>query len=217
MILAAGRGERLRPLTDTIPKPLLRVAGRSLLDWHLKHLHSAGIRQVVINHSWQGTKIVEALGNGVSYGLHIEYSDEGNEALETGGGIFKALALLGDEPFLVINGDIYCDMPLRGLSLANGMLAHLVMVPNPEHNPHGDFALANGKLALEGERHTFSGIGVYSHDLFSESCDGVFPLAPLLKKAIAAGKASGVLWQGRWHDIGTPERLRALDRLLCCP
>jgi N-acetyl-alpha-D-muramate 1-phosphate uridylyltransferase len=214
MILAAGRGERMRPLTDTTPKPLLPVAGRPLIAHHLEALHAAGVREVVINLSWLGEQIAEQLGDGARYGLRLHYSHEGEPALETGGGIFKALPLLGPEPFLVVNGDVWTDYPFERLLQAPRGVAHLVLVPNPTHHPEGDFALAGERLVLDGERLTFSGIGVYRPELFEGCAPGAFALAPLLRKAAAAGQVSGEAFAGRWYDIGTPARLQTLEALL---
>jgi len=214
MILAAGRGERMRPLTDHRPKPLLEAGGRPLIDHHLTALAVAGIREVVINHAHLGAQIEAALGDGAAYGLRIRYSPE-ETALETGGGIFQALPLLGPGPFLVVNGDVWTDLDLGHLRLAAQDLAHLVLVPNPSHHPAGDFVLADGRVVAEGPaRLTFSGIGVYRAALFDGCVPGRFPLAPLLRAAIAAGRVSGEMHAGRWTDVGTPERLAALDRAL---
>jgi MurNAc alpha-1-phosphate uridylyltransferase len=214
MILAAGRGERMRPLTLARPKPLLEAGGAPLIVHHLRALAAAGIEDVVINLSWLGGQIKEALGDGDRYGLRLHYSDEGPEPLETGGGIFRALPLLGAGPFLVLNGDVWTDLDwarLRG-RLAPGDLAHLVLVPNPAHNSRGDFVLERGRIVeREGERLTFSGAGVYRAALFDGCPDGVFKLAPLLRAAARAGRVSGELHEGAWLDIGTPERLAELD------
>jgi len=218
MILAAGRGERMRPLTLARPKPLLDVGGRTLIEHHLAQLARAGIAQVVINLSWLGQQIHAALGDGSRFGIDIRYSDEGPEPLETGGGIFRALPQLGPAPFLVLNGDVWTTYPYAGLRerLASGDLAHVVLVPNPQHNEKGDFVLREGRMieGEEGERYTFSGIGVYRPELFDGCQDGVFKLAPLLRKAARAGRVSAELFTGDWLDIGTPERLAALDRRL---
>lgn len=212
MILAAGRGERMRPLTDTTPKPLLEVGGKALIEYHLLALQQADVQDVIINHAWLGQQIESYLGNGERYGLRIEYSEEIPVALETAGGIIQALPWLGTEPFIVINGDIWCDYPLRQLPRSPAGLAHLVMVDNPQHNPQGDFCLINNRLQAEGEtRLTYSGIGVYHPDLFAGLAAGIRPLAPLLKDAMAANQVSGEYYQGRWYDIGTPERLTELD------
>lgn len=210
MILAAGRGERLRPLTDSTPKPLVAVAGKPLIAWHLIRLAEAGYEHVVINLSWLGATVRQTLGDGSEYGLSISYSDEGDTALETGGGIFRALPLLGPAPFLVVNGDIFSDFPLVRARLRQGMLAHLVLVPNPDHNAQGDFSLEKESVVMHGPRSTFSGIGIYHPELFSGCNGGAFPLAPLLRSAIERGRVSGELWRGRWHDAGTVERLAEL-------
>ncbi|MDH3948177.1 MAG: nucleotidyltransferase family protein [Gammaproteobacteria bacterium] len=212
MILAAGRGERMRPLTDNTPKPLLEVGGKALIEYHLAALQQADVHDVIINHAWLGEQIESRLGNGDQYGLRIEYSPEIPAALETAGGIIQALPRLGTEPFIVINGDIWCDYPLQQLPRHLNGLAHLVMVANPPHNPQGDFCLSNSKLQAAGEpKLTFSGIGVYHPELFAGLEPGIRPLAPLLKNAMAAGRVSGEYYQGRWYDIGTPERLTELD------
>ena len=215
MVLAAGRGERMRPLTDRTPKPLLEVGGKALIEYHLAALQQAGVYDVVINHAWLGEQIESRLGNGDRYGLRIEYSPEIPEALETAGGIIQALARLGTEPFIVINGDIWCDYPLQRLPHHPDGLAYLVMVDNPPHNPQGDFCLNNGSLQMEGEsKLTYSGIGVYHPQLFAGLESGIRPLAPLLKKAMASNQVSGEHYRGRWYDIGTPERLAELDQQL---
>ena len=214
MILAAGRGERMRPLTDHTPKPLLQVGGKPLIAWHLERLAAAGFQEVVINHAHLGEQIEAALANGARWGLSIHYSAEG-VALETAGGIAHALPLLGELPFLVINGDVFMDMDLSNLkhALDKDRLAHLVMVNNPAQHAAGDLAFEQGRLSLEGERKlTFSGTAVYSPVLFA----GIAPatkarLAPLLHAAISHGTASAEHYRGVWHDIGTPERLRQLD------
>ncbi|BAZ95228.1 nucleotidyl transferase [Thiohalobacter thiocyanaticus] len=216
MILAAGRGERMRPLTDHTPKPLLPVAGRALIDYHLEALARAGLREVVINHAHLGVQIEAALGNGSRHGLRISYSPEPEGALETGGGILQALSKLGPDPFLVINGDIWTDYDYARLPQRLDGLAHLVLVDNPPQHPDGDFHLhTDGRLReTGGVRLTFSGIGVYHPDLFTGCEPGRFPLAPLLRRAIAQGQVSGEHFTGRWVDVGTPERLRELDRAL---
>lgn len=216
MILAAGRGERMRPLTLSTPKPLLRAGGKALIEYHLERLAQQGFEECVINTAWLGEQIPEVLGDGSRYGLSIQYSPEGDPPLETAGGIAHALPLLGDEPFLVINGDIWCDYlpdPSRDLQ---GQLAHLVLVENPEHNPKGDFALEHGQVHSEATvRYTFSGIGYYHPELFSDLDPSLpAPLAPLLRTAMDAGKVSGTLYEGQWVDIGTPERLAQLDQEL---
>lgn len=215
MLLAAGRGERMRPLTDLTPKPLLPVAGRPLIVWHLERLARAGFRDVVINHAHLGDQIEARLDDGAAWGLSIRYSKEPPGALETAGGIVQALPLLGDEPFLVVNGDIWCDWDVgRALgALRNDDLAHLVLVPNPGHNAKGDFALHDGRVASEGEsRQTFAGIGIYRRELFAGLEAGKpAKLAPLLRAAMNAGRVGGELHTGRWVDVGTPERLTELD------
>lgn len=216
MILAAGRGERMRPLTDSLPKPLLPLLDRPLIVWQIERLARAGFSDVIINHAHLGHLIEERLGDGCALGVHIRYSAEGEGgALETGGGIFKALPLLGDGPFLVINGDVWSDIDLAHLRLNRGDLAHLVMVDNPTHNPHGDFHLASGRLHGLGEpRLTFSGVGVYLPQLFDGCHAGAFPLAPLLRDAMALGRVGGTLHTGEWTDVGTPQRLAQLEQRL---
>jgi MurNAc alpha-1-phosphate uridylyltransferase len=212
MILAAGRGERMRPLTDHTPKPLLPVGGKPLLQWHVEALVAAGVCDIVINHAWLGEQIEAALGSGDALGAKIRYSPEG-EALETGGGIFRALPLLGDEPFVVVNADIVTDYPFARLPSVPAGLAHLVLVPNPAHHPEGDFYLEHGRVEAEGApRLTYSGIGVYHPNLFRGQQPGRFPLAPLLRRAMAAGQVSGEFYAGRWLDAGTPERLRDAEQ-----
>ncbi|SDX04501.1 N-acetylmuramate alpha-1-phosphate uridylyltransferase MurU [Thiocapsa roseopersicina] len=219
MILAAGRGNRMRPLTDRVPKPLLEAGGRPLIQYHLERLAAADIRDIVINHAHLGEQIEAALGDGSRFGVRIRYSPE-QTALETGGGIFKALPLLGPDPFLVINGDIWSDIDPIGLHLSGSDLAHLVLVDNPPHHPSGDFALTGGRVHAEGghaegrSRLTFSGVGVYSPSLFAGCRPGAFALAPLLRDAMARGRVGGAHHRGHWLDIGTPERLAELDRLL---
>jgi N-acetyl-alpha-D-muramate 1-phosphate uridylyltransferase len=239
MILAAGRGERMRPLTDFTPKPLLKVGGKPLIVWHLERLAKAGFKDIVINHAHLGEQIEQALGNGAQWGLHIQYSPE-KVALETAGGIANALHLLGNEPFLVINGDTYTEIDFTEIKLkstalqatnikTNGhagaghvlKLAHLVLVDNPPQHPNGDFAIefksqSDGMLKNEGaQMFTFSGIGVYHPDLFADVAKGqAAKLAPLLRKAIDNSAATAQYYQGVWHDIGTPERLKYLDESL---
>jgi len=217
MILAAGRGERLRPLTDTTPKSLLAAGGKALIVWHLEKLARAGFTDVVINHAHLGHMIEAALGDGSGFGLVIRYSPE-REALETAGGIARALPLLGTEPFLVINADVYsdCDFCALGTVQLGDKLAHLLLVDNPEQHPRGDFALEAGCVrASGGPLLTFSGMGIYAPRLFGGIPAGAkVPLAPLLRKAMAAGRVSGEHFRGRWHDIGTAERLLALDAAL---
>lgn len=215
MILAAGRGERMRPLTDHCPKPLLQVAGKPLIQYHIERLAAAGYDAIVINHARMGEQIEAVLGDGCDYGIPIRYSAEGDSALETGGGIRHALPLLAGERFLVVNADIYTDFPFGSAGLAESDLAHLVLVPNPAHNPDGDFPLVSGRIDMAAaHRYTFSGIGVYHRALFDDAPAGAFPLAPLLRRAALAGRVSGELYEGVWIDVGTPVRLEALDRLL---
>jgi len=215
MILAAGRGERMRPLTDTTPKPLLMAGKFRLIEYHLFNLAKAGFQDVVINVAWLGQQIIDTIGNGEKYNLNIMYSNEGDQALETGGGIFNALPLLGEQPFLVINGDVWTDYPLE--KLLNYPLndkAHLVLVNNPEFNPEGDFSISDGRLVGDSEsKFTFSGIGVYSSAFFNTGEKGKYPLAPMIRKFIAKDNVSGELYTGKWMDIGTVERLDELIKL----
>jgi MurNAc alpha-1-phosphate uridylyltransferase len=212
MILAAGRGERMRPLTDDTPKPLLRIGGQTLIEHHVHALAQAGITELVINHAYHGEQLVRALGDGNAYGVSITWSPEPDDALETGGGILNALPLLGDAPFLVVNADVWTDYPFKGLPDTPDGLAHLVMVDNPAHHPDGDFALSNGQLSQQGpHRLTFSGIGVYRPALFADCTPGAFPLAPLLRTAMDKDAVSGEHYTGRWFDIGTPERLAEVN------
>ncbi len=219
MILAAGRGERMRPLTDHTPKPLLPAGGKPLIVHHIERLAAAGLRDIVINHAHLGEQIETALGNGAGLGVNIAYSPEGEgRALETGGGIYKALTLLGPDPFLVINADIWTDLDFANLTLAPGDLAHLVLVDNPPHHPKGDFVLSHGRVLTNGDsRLTFSGIGVYHPALFAGCTPGAFPLAPLLRSAMTRGLVGGSHHRGMWIDIGTPQRLADLDRMLSGP
>lgn len=216
MILAAGRGERMRPLTDHTPKPLLTVGGKPLIFRHLEKLAHAGYRKVVVNHAHLGGQIEQALGTGERWGLQIAYSAEGQgRALETGGGICKALALLGDDPFLVINGDVFIELDYAGLALPRDSLAHLVLVDNPEHHPEGDFVLQQGRVRDQGSpKLTFSGVGVYHPRLFAGCKPAPFPLAPLLRLHMPEGRISGEHFDGYWLDVGTPERYQLLDRML---
>ena len=214
MILAAGRGERMRPLTDHTPKPLLPAGGRPLIEHLIVALVDAGITELVINHAHLGEQVEATLGDGSRWGVSIRYSPEG-KALETAGGIHRALPLLGDDPFLVVNGDIATDFRFATLLDRPIDLAHLVLVPNPEHHPRGDFGLQDGKAMDGGNiRYTFGGIGVYRPELFQDCVPGRFPLAPLLRSAMALGSVSGELHRGMWMDIGTMERLQAFDDYL---
>ena len=207
MILAAGRGERMRPLTDVLPKPLLEVQGKPLIVWHLEKLKSAGFKDIVINIAHLGYKIPKFLGNGEDYGLNISYSDEQETgALESAGGIKKALSLLGKEPFLVVNGDIWCDYNFSlDFNLGNS-LAHLILVSNPEHNSKGDFL-------YQESYYTFSGIGYYSKKVFENLSLGKHPLAPILKELVTQKKINFELHSGVWSDIGTPQRLAQVNTL----
>jgi MurNAc alpha-1-phosphate uridylyltransferase len=215
MILAAGRGERLRPLTDEIPKPLIKVAGKSLIEYHLLNLANAGFKEIVINTAWLAEKIHQQLGDGTNYDISIEYSDEG-EALETAGGIINALPLLGTEPFLVVNGDIWCDFNLSTLpELSDSTQSHLVLVKNPEHNQDGDFALQDNLVKNTGDpMFTFSGIGIYSPEFFTDQPSGSVPLAPIIRNKCNDDLVSGQFYDGSWTDVGTLERLQELDSQL---
>jgi MurNAc alpha-1-phosphate uridylyltransferase len=212
MLLAAGRGDRMRPLTDQTPKPLLAVRGKSLIVYHLEQLARSGVREVVINLAWLGARIRAALGDGSAFGLSIRYSDEGSRALETGGGIFKALPWLGSEPFLVVNADVHTDFDFGTLQIATDAWAQLLLVPNPAHHPNGDFVLEQGRVVAQGSpRWTYAGIGVYRPELFRGCQPGRFALQPLLQRAIAARRLQGELYTGQWSDVGTVERLAALQ------
>ena len=212
MILAAGRGERLRPVTDSVPKALIEVCGQSLIERHLVAIHSAGIETVVINLGWLGDAIVDRIASGSDYGLNVIYSPEGDDMLETGGGIHRALPLLGDEPFLVINADIYTDMPFPPPAPAAKELAHLVLVANPPHRERGDFDLDAGLVCASDEAAlTFSGVAMYRPEFFAGCAPGRFPLAPMLYDAADARRLSGSLYEGLWEDVGTPARLEELN------
>jgi MurNAc alpha-1-phosphate uridylyltransferase len=212
MILAAGRGERMRPLTDHIPKPLLEVRGKPLIQYHIERLAHAGIDEIVINLAWLGSMIRDSLGDGARFGVRIEYSEERPHALETAGGIFRALPRLGPGAFLVLNGDVFTDYPLAHAALAGNRDAHLILVPNPSQHRQGDFGLEHG-LALPSAplQYTFSGIAVYRPAFFAQCVDGAFPLKPLLLRSMAARRCSAELHTGIWEDVGTPERLAALN------
>lgn len=216
MILAAGHGKRMRPLTNETPKPLLEVGDKPLIIWHIENLIATGIKEIVINMGWKGWKLPERLGDGSQWGIRIYYSDEQDTgALETAGGIQKALPLLGGEPFIVVNGDIWCHYDYRNLTLRHNDQAHLLLVNNPEHNPAGDFAIKNGRVSTTGEvKYTFSGIGCYHPELFKNLQPGKAALAPLLRKAMEEQLVGGEVYQGDWRDIGTPERLALLDQEL---
>jgi MurNAc alpha-1-phosphate uridylyltransferase len=218
MLLAAGRGERMRPLTDHTPKPLLEVGDKPLIVWHIENLVRAGITELVINHAHLGAQIEKALGDGSRFGAHIQFSSE-DKALETAGGIAYALHLLGDQPFAVINGDIFCDYEFarlreRAAELKSGNdSAHLVLVNNPAQHPNGDFGMQQQRVTDNSPKFTFSGIGLYQPSLFAQISRGsIAPLAPLLRAQIALGKVSGERHQGLWVDVGTPQRLEELDR-----
>lgn len=217
MILAAGRGERLRPLTDRIPKPLIEVGGKALVVHHLEALAAAGFQRVVINTAWLGEQIEQALGDGQRWNLTIVYSREPEGALETAGGIVQALPLLGHDPFLVISADIVCDYPLEQLKgLRPEGLGHLVMVDNPDHHPQGDFQLdASGKLRRGSPALTFGGIGVFRPELFDGCSFGRLALRPLLERALAEERLTGERHAGLWSDVGSPERLQAIRRQHC--
>lgn len=213
MILAAGRGERLKPLTDTTPKSLVEVRGQSLLERHLKKLRDAGVKEVVINLGWLGEKVVERVGSGSGYGLSVVYSPEGENVLETGGGIHNALSLLGDEPFLVMNADIYTDMPIPKITLNAQTMGHLVLVPAPDYCNHGDFDLDDGFVRNgDSPALTFSGVAVYRPEFFDACEPGRFSIVPMLRGAADARLLQGSLYEGLWADIGTPERLATLNQ-----
>ena len=212
MILAAGRGERLRPLTDTLPKALVEVRGQSLLERHLDRLHEAGINDAVINLGWLGEKIVERVGSGSRYGLNIVYSPEGDNVLDTGGGIHNALPMLGHDTFLVVNADIFTDMPVPDLDLPVEMHGHLVLVPTPDYREAGDFDLQDS-LVQNGDLRplTFSGMAIYRPEFFAGCQPGRFPLVPMLRDAADAGRLGGSLYDGQWADVGTRQRLDAIN------
>lgn len=216
-ILAAGRGERMRPLTDHTPKPLLPAGGKPLIVWHLERLAAAGFKEIVINHAHLGSLIEQTLGDGSQWGLHIQYSPEPPGALETAGGIASALPLLGNQPFLVVNGDVYCDLDFGHFAGWTASMAHLVMVENPAHHTAGDFSLDGERVTYaHGEQTlTYAGIGVFSPVFFANVQPGtVMKLRPLLDAAIAAGTLTGERYTGRWVDVGTPQRLAELDQEL---
>ncbi|CAI8798151.1 N-acetylmuramate alpha-1-phosphate uridylyltransferase MurU [Pseudomonas brassicacearum] len=216
MILAAGKGERMRPLTLTTPKPLIRVGGVPLIEYHLRALARAGFTEIVINHAWLGQQIEDHLGDGSRFGVSIRFSPEG-EPLETGGGIFRALSLLGDEAFVVVNGDVWTDYDFSALRRPLEGLAHLVLVDNPEHHPDGDFVLVDGKVhdrQAPADNLTYSGIAVLHPRLFDGCSDGAFKLAPLLRAAMAEGRVSGEHLKGHWVDVGTHERLAQVETLI---
>ena len=216
MILAAGKGERMRPLTLTTPKPLVRAGGVPLIEYHLRALAAVGFDEIVINHAWLGQQIEDYLGDGSRYGVHIQYSPEG-EPLETGGGIFRALPLLGDEAFVVVNGDIWTDYDFSVLHQPIVGLAHLVLANNPDHHPAGDFQLIDGQVRdsqADAPTLTYSGIAVLHPQLFEGCSAGAFKLAPLLRSAMANGQVSGERLNGQWVDVGTHERLAQVETLI---
>ncbi|MGM0564069.1 MAG: N-acetylmuramate alpha-1-phosphate uridylyltransferase MurU [Pseudomonadota bacterium] len=217
IILAAGRGQRMAPLTDHCPKPLLTVADKALIEYHIEALVRAGVERIVINTAWLGEQIPATLGDGSRYGAKLLYSHEGEGGLETAGGIIHALPLLGKSPFIVINGDIWCDYPFETLALPKGRLGHLVLVDNPPQHPGGDFGLHEGEVQADPGQApglTFSGIGIYHPELFSSHPEGFLPLREILLPAMEQGKISGEHYRGEWRDIGTPERLEALRQSL---
>ena len=212
MILAAGRGERLRPISDTTPKALVEVAGISVLEQQLQRLADARIKTVVINLGWHGEQIAERIGSGQQYGLQVIYSPEYDNILDTGGGINRALLLIGNEPFWVINADIFTDIALPNVKLDADSLAHLVLVPTPAHKESGDFELRDGKVRNSDHQDlTYSGIAFYRPEFFAESGGGRFSVVPLLREAADRGQLDGSLYEGIWEDVGTPERLEALN------
>ena len=212
MLLAAGRGERMRPLTDSVPKPLLEIRGKPLIVYQLEKLSRLGVRDVVINLAWLGDRIRLALGDGAQWNLRIQYSEEGSSALETGGGIFKALPLLGAAPFLVVNADVFSDFDFARLHIAPDALAHLLLVSNPPQHPNGDFALQAGLIQEHGSsRWTYSGFGLFRPELFEGCRPGKFPLLPLFQRAIREQRLHGQSYEGLWNDVGTVERLAALQ------
>jgi len=217
MILAAGFGSRMQPLTNHMPKPLLEVGGKSLIVWHLERLKRCGFKEVVINVAWKGDKLISALGTGEQFGLSIQYSDEQKEGgLETAGGIVKALPILGNEPFLVVSGDVWCDYEFQTVSpIKQGDLCHLVLVDNPPHHVSGDFQLSKKRISTDGEKKlTFSGIGYYDPKAFERLDYGKLPLLPVFLEMMKKGVVSGEKHSGEWQDIGTPERLATLDQAL---
>jgi MurNAc alpha-1-phosphate uridylyltransferase len=212
MILAAGRGERLRPITETVPKALVEVRGTSLIERHLAKLEAVGIDTVVVNLGWLGDEIVERVGSGSRYGLNVIYSPEGDDILETGGGVYRALPMLGADPFLVINSDIFTDMPLPVDELDGEDLGKLMLVPRPAHRSRGDFDLVDTRVRNSADPQlTFAGIAVYRPEFFAECSPGKFSLAPMLKKAADVSSLRGELYNGPWEDVGSPERLAALN------
>ena len=215
LIFAAGRGERMRPLSDTTPKPLLKAGGKRLIEWHLQALAAAGVRHVVINTAHLADQFPAALGDGTRWKVRIDYSYEGPEPLETGGGMQRALPQLGSGPFIAVNGDIRCDFDFSTLPHDPDALAHLVLVDNPPQHPHGDFALRKGRVRDEGDqRLTFAGIGVYRPELLDGHGPGRFSIVPILRAAMREGRVAGEHFHGLWSDVGTPQRLAALNASL---
>jgi MurNAc alpha-1-phosphate uridylyltransferase len=218
LIFAAGRGERMRPLTDTTPKPLLPVRGKPMIVWHLEKLARAGVQEVVINTSHLASQFAEALGDGSSWNLRIRFSYEGPQPLDSGGGMFRALPFLGHDPFIAVNGDIYTDFDFSTLPQNPTGLAHLVVVDNPPHHPHGDFVLRDGLLHDEiMPRLTFAGIGVYRPSLLDGQAGGTFSMVPILREAMKRGEVTGEHYRGAWTDIGTPQRLADINGSLSAP
>lgn len=215
MILAAGRGKRLQPLTDETPKPLIPIAGKPLIEYHLEALAAAGFTEIVVNQGHLGHLLPQALGNGERWGVRILWSDEQPDALETGGGMLKALPLLGSGPFLAVNGDVWTDYPLARLRAVKCDYAHLLMVPNPEHNPNGDFALQGAVIRKQGQPMlTYAGIAVYHPRLFNDCTPGKFSVVPLLWRYMEEAIVTGECWQGGWSDVGTARRLSELEATL---
>lgn len=213
MLLAAGRGERLRPLTDTTPKPLIEVRGQSLIERHLSALGEAGIREVVINLGWLGAQIQQRIGDGSAYGLRVRYSDEGDNVLDSGGGVFRALPMLGDKPFLVVNADIFTDIVVPEVALIDACDGHIVLVRTPDYRSHGDFDLADGKVSNGREPSlTYSGIAVYRPEFFEKCEPGRFSIVPMWRDAADAGRLQGSLYEGTWADIGTVDRLNEINK-----
>ncbi len=222
MILAAGRGNRLRPLTDSIPKPLVPLCGKPLIEYHIEKLAAIGVKQIVINHAWLGQQLEQTLGGGERWGVQIIYSAEPEGGLETAGGIINALPLLGEQPFILVNGDVYTDLPFQPLleraqrmQKQSAIQGFLMLVPSPEHNAKGDFGLTESAQVTEQGEHTFAGISVLKPELFSGMAVDFIPLAPILRQMMQRQQAEGQLYQGLWSDIGTLERLQQTEQLLC--
>ena len=213
MLLAAGRGDRMRPLTDATPKPLLEVRGKALIEYHLENLRDAGFDAVVINLGWLGEQILQRIGSGSRFGLSVVYSPEGDNILETGGGIHRALPMLGEKPFLAVNADVLTDMPLPNPVLPDDEFGHLVLVPRPVYREKGDFGLANGKVRNVAEPElTFSGVAIYRPEFFAHCKPGRFSLVPMFLQAADKRQLGGSLYEGQWEDVGTPERLARLNQ-----